>query len=201
MRIKASGSFRRYFYHGPALGDDDLLARLTRLRFQDIDQQPTAAYAGWITLRSLVDTHFDDEIWRAHYACFALRIDRKRLPKNALKVRMLERLRAEPGKANQQRKRELKDQIIAELMPRLVPATSAHQVLWDRRRGEVYLGTTADDDHLQFLNLFRETFDTSLIPVVPATLADRISLAPALKARLGTLMPSTLIETAQGDAA
>src|SRR5215510_14923761 len=89
MRIKATGSFRRYFYHGPAVADDELLARLARLRFQDIDQQPSAAYAGWITLRSLVDTHFDDEIWRAHYACFALRIDRKRLPKNALKVRML----------------------------------------------------------------------------------------------------------------
>ncbi|MFO0984034.1 MAG: recombination-associated protein RdgC [Planctomycetota bacterium] len=202
MRIKASGSFRRYYYEGPALDDAEVLNHLARLRFRSIDHAHDAAVgAGWVTLRSPVDTHFDGDVWHGTHACFAVRIDRKRLPKNALKVRLLERLMVEKGKLNPQRKREIKDEILAELMPRLVPATSWHQVLWDRKHGVVYFASTSEEDNRQFLSLFRESFDAALLPLLPAMLAERVPLPPMMKGRLTTLVPTSLIEAAQETAA
>jgi hypothetical protein len=205
MRVRASGSFRRYAIDPRAVDGGvkrlreepaSLAKKLHGQRFRSIDHAGSeVSSVGWSRSDGTVPREFDgEEAWLADVMAVALRIDRKRLPPGALRVRRMEAEAAERRNVGERiapaRRREIADKIEAELVARVVPATALHAMLWSSTRGELLLNTTADPANVAFRALFRETFGGSLEPLVTATLAER--LAPGRK--LPELAPALFIE-------
>src|SRR6185369_2041015 len=175
MRVRASGSFRRYSADGRAVAGglaklrDDAAALEMRFhgqRFRSIDQAGSAVSSvGWTRGDGTVPARFDaDELWLAGKLLVgALRIDKKQLPSGALRVRRMEAEAAERRNAGERiapaRRREIVEKIEGELMARMVPSTAVHQMLWRAETGELLLNATSESANVAFRALFRETFE------------------------------------------
>jgi hypothetical protein len=188
MRVRASGSFRRYAVDPRAieggarkLRDDGgaLEKRLHSNRFQSIDQAGSeVASAGWCRGDGTVPRQFvAEDHWLGPVLAAALRIDRKKLPAGALRVRRMEAEAAERRSVGERiapaRRRELADKIESELVGRCVPSTALHTMLWSVERGELLLQTTAESSNASFRALFAETFGSPPEPLTTASLALR----------------------------
>jgi len=205
MRVRPTGSFRRYFVdpRGIAGGATRLREevgalekRLHAKRFRSIDQAGSEiSSVGWCRADGVVPHKFDgEEAWLAKALVAALRIDRKKLPGGALRVRRMEAEAAERRSVGERiapaRRREIAEKIESDLTARMVPSTAIHQMIWRPDRGELLLNTTADPANVAFRALFRETFELALEPLVTATLAARL----AGEKRIAELTPALFLE-------
>jgi len=206
MRVRASGSFRRYLADGRAVAGglaklrDDAAALEKRFhgqRFRSIDQAGSAVSSvGWTRGDGTVPARFDaGELWLAHKLLVgALRVDRKQLPSGALRVRRMEAEAAERRNAGERiapaRRREIVEKIEGELMARMVPSTAIHQMLWRAETGELLLNATSESANVAFRALFRETFEVAPEPLVTATLAARV----AGEKKIAGLVPAVFTE-------
>jgi len=206
MRVRASGTFRRYSADGRAVAGglaklrDDAAALEKRFhgqRFRSIDQAGSAVSSvGWTRGDGTVPARFDAaELWLAHKLLIgALRVDRKQLPSGALRVRRMEAEAAERRNAGERiapaRRREIVEKIEGELMARMVPSTAIHQMLWRAEAGELLLNATSESANVAFRALFRETFEVAPEPLVTATLAARL----AGEKKIAGLVPAVFTE-------
>ncbi len=113
-----------------------------------------------------------------------MRVDKKRLPSNAVRVRMAEALSEMGGKVAPSAKKELKEQIEKELLTRTVPSTMVVDVYWRPRDDTLLLSSTAVAVHDQFTQLFRETFGVSPMAATPTPLAERKGAPQVTRDRL-----------------
>jgi hypothetical protein len=207
MRVRPSGSFRRYFVDPRAVQGgatrlreeiSALEKRLHSHRFRSIDQAGSeVASVGWCRPDGVVPHKFDgEEAWLAKVLVASLRIDRKKLPGGALRVRRMEAEAAERRAVGERiapaRRREIAKKIEGELIVRMVPSTAILQMAWRPDLGQLLLNTTADPANVAFRALFRETFDLALEPIVTATLAARLAGAK----RIEEAAPATFAEGA-----
>jgi hypothetical protein len=204
MRVRPSGSFRRYFVDPRGIGGATRLReevgalekRLHAQRFRSIDGAASEIDSvGWCRADGVVPHRFDgEEAWLGKALVASLRIDRKKLPGGALRVRRMEAETAERRQVGERiapaRRREIREKIESELATRMVPSTAIHQMVWRPDRGELLFASTADPANVAFRALFRETFDLAAEPVVTATLAARLAGAK----RVGELAPALFIE-------
>jgi hypothetical protein len=206
MRVRASGSFRRYSADVRAVAGglaklrDDAAALEKRFhgqRFRSIDQAGSAVSSvGWTRGDCTVPARFDaDELWLARKLLIgALRVDRKQLPSGALRVRRMEAEAAERRNAGERiapaRRREIVEKIEGDLMARMVPSTAIHQMLWRAETGDLLLNATSESANVAFRALFRETFEVAPEPLVTATLAARL----AGEKKVAELVPAVFAE-------
>ncbi|MEW6747047.1 MAG: recombination-associated protein RdgC, partial [Planctomycetota bacterium] len=199
MRIKISGSQRRYFVDDLRLTPADawLEAKLHEHRFRSIDRAANAIEsAGWVTLGIPSATRFGlEEIWYDDFLCLGLRVDRKRLPANALRVRLLELLDAERssqglGSVARDRRQELRDKLESELFKRAIPSTQLYQVVWAAARGELFFSSTSESANSAFVTLFSRTFGRTPVPAFPGLAAKRAELPAAHRRRLSQVVPA-----------
>lgn len=215
MRVRPSGSFRRYFVDPRGLEGGAtrlreetgaLEKRLHLRRFKSIDQAGSeVASTGWCRSDGVVPHRFDgEEAWLAKVLVASLRIDRKRLPSGALRVRRMEAEAAERRQVGERiapaRRREIAERIEGELVTRMVPSTAIHQMAWRPDRGELLLNTTADPGNVAFRALFRETFDLALEPIVTATLAARLAGRRIEEARPASFADGGVVAVGEGPA-
>ncbi len=204
MRVRASGSFRRYTiqsgHSGTSGGADvELVRRLHENRFRSIDHAGSeVSSVGWCRPDGTVPRQFDeDDLRLGEVVALALRIDRKRLPAGALRIRRREAEAAERREVGERiapaRRREIADKIETELVARMVPSTAVHPLLWHGGRRELLVGTTSDPANVSARALFRETFEASIEPLVTATLAPRLA-PPEAAIGLGGLAPATFTQ-------
>lgn len=174
MPVRPTGSFRRYIVElAPALDDPELYERIREHRFRSIDEQPVAeASVGWVTSGTMASSDFRPEsVLFGPVLRLGLRIDRKRLPANAMKVRLSEALQQMGGRVARSARAKLKEEIEKELLGRTVPATALHNVFWRPADRAVLLSTTSQGVHDQFCTLFRETFSVTPEAATPTPLA------------------------------
>ena len=180
MKVKLSGSFRRYHADPQSCEldadplQDGLAAALQQNRFRSIDG-PTAEKesVGWTSLEGLVPASFEDfNPWLGKVLVLGLRVDVKRVPAGALKVRRLEREAAERGAVGDRilpdRRREILEELEGELLSRQVPNTSVAQVVWNTQTGHLLFSATGEALNIAFRAIFRETFGRAVELVVPA---------------------------------
>jgi len=211
MRVRASGSFRRYAVDPRGIEGgvkrlrDDAAALAKRLhaqRFRSIDQAGSeTSSCGWSRIDGTVPRDFGaEDPWLGTVLAVALRIDRKRLPPGALRVRRMEAEAAERRAAGERiapgRRREIAEKLEGELIARVVPSTALHAMLWDAWRGELLLNSAADPANVAFRALFRATFGAAIDPLVTATLATR--LAPGRKP--AAIAPAAFVDGAAAPA-
>ena len=175
MAIRPSGSFRRYLVPGvrPAPTDESLYEELRENRFRSIDDAPIAdPSVGWVSTGTFSSTDFRPEtVFLGPVARLRMRVDRKRLPSNAVKVRLAEAVNEMGGKVARSAKNELKLEIEKELLSRTVPATALFEVYWRPREEMLLFSSTSAQAHDQFSNLFRHTFGVAPQPASPTPTA------------------------------
>ncbi len=205
MRVRASGTFRRYYvdlrgFEGGArrLRDDGeaLEKRLQAQRFRSIDQAGSEVNSvGWCRGDGTTPRGFvAEDQWLGKVFGATLRIDQKKLPAGALRVRRMEAEAAERREAGERippaRRREIVEKLEAELMARMVPSTALYSMYWLPERGQLLLNASADAANVAFRALFRETFELAPEPVPTATLAGQLISAK----KLADLAPAIFVD-------
>ncbi len=193
MAIRPTGSFRRYLVPGlsPAPDDVDLYERLREHRFRSIDDAPVAEPSvGWVATGSFGSTDFRPEtVFLGPVLRLRMRVDRKRLPSNAVRVRLAEAVAEIGGKVARSAKNELKQEIERELLARTVPATALFEVYWRPREETLLFSSTSAQAHDAFSNLFRHSFGVAPQAATPTPLAVRVGAPDVTVERLMRLSP------------
>lgn len=177
MALRPSGSFRRYLTPGfrPKSDDDELYEKIRAQRFRAIDDQPVATpSSGWVAALSFASSDFRPEtVFFGSVIRLRIRIDVKKLPANAVKLRVHEAVREAGGKVAQAAKAKIREDIEKELLGRMVPSTKLVDVFWKPQEQVLLLAATSKAAHETFSELFKKTFSHNAVPATPFELAER----------------------------
>lgn len=178
MALRPSGSFRRYLTPGfrPKSDDDEIYEKLRAQRFRSIEDQPVATpSSGWVAALSFASSDFRPEtVFFGAVVRLRIRIDVKKLPANAVKLRVYEAIRESGGKVAQAAKTKLREEIEKELLGRTVPSTKLIDVFWRPQEQVLLLAATSSAMHEIFSELFKKTFSHNAVAATPIELAERL---------------------------
>lgn len=194
MPVRASGSFRRYLVPDlkPSPDDARFFEKVRSQRFKSIDDQATVEPSiGWVAPRSFGSSDFrPDNLFLGKVVLLRLRIDRKKLPTNAVKVRLGEALAGIGGKVAKAAKDKLRAEIEEELLKRTIPSTAVFDVYWRSQEGSVLLSSTAAAAHDAFAVLFKKTFGAIPEAAAPTPLSLKLGASLDKLHRLAPLSPA-----------
>ena len=188
MDIRPMGSFRRFETADKVdLSAEEIVKRLEKRRFLPLggpgDGSPGAVEEterwGWITLEHLFDVKFAiEKVVLDPYVCFALRIDKRKIPQNImrafLKIEEMAHVNATGKKPGPAKRRELREKVKLDLMAKVLPAAASYQVIWNMAEGLVFFGAPSDAVAEKFVTQFEDTFDVTLIAQTPRHLGLRL---------------------------
>lgn len=178
MALRPSGSFRRYLTPGfrPKSDDDRIYEKLRENRFKAIDDQPVATPSfGWVAAQSFASSDFRPEtVFFGPVIRLRIRVDSKKLPPNAVKLRLHEAIRESGGKVATSAKTKLREEIEKELLSRTVPGTKLIDVFWRPMDQVLLLAATSNAAAEVFTALFKKTFGHNAMPALPIELAERL---------------------------
>src|SRR5262245_24582440 len=198
MPLRPSGSFRRYLTPGIRVRQDDdrLYEKLREHRFRPIDDQPVATPSfGWVSPRSFAASDFRPEtVFFGPVVLLRIRIDVKKIPGNAVKLRLHEALSKVGGKVARSAKDKLREEIEKELLERTVPATKLLDAFWRPADQVLLLAATAAAAHDVFTILFKKTFGSTPEPATPFAVAERLVAKEIGSDRLRRLAPFAVAE-------
>jgi len=188
----AMGATRYRVVNPPAeLDRDDLLVRLNDAAFKEPFSQAEAGETiGWVNIHNLCVYQFDPEdTCYTQYLCFSLRVDNKRLPAKLLKARVELDAQAwmrERGadRIPSQVKRELKEQLELQLLPRQLPSVTAHDVCWDLKAHKVWFFSASRKANESFRQRFGQTFNLDLAPIAVMGAVHKHAMAEQWRHRL-----------------
>lgn len=142
---------------------------------------------GWVLAHDLLDARFDDfNRWLYDdWLVFALRVDRKRLPKKlfaATVQRRCDRWCAERGVEHCPAavREELSDALSAEWYARALPTVAVTEAAWSLSGRSVWLGSLSDAVADRFRKRFLRTFGFAPIPSSPLDWLDAEGVAALL---------------------
>jgi DNA recombination-dependent growth factor C len=189
MDIRPMGTFRRFeTAERVDLSAEEVVKRLEKRRFLPLDAAASGGAEssleeserfGWITLVHLFDTRFTiEKVFQDPYAAWALRIDKRKIPqalvKAHLKIREIAHEEATGKRVGPKRRKELREEVKRELASKVLPASTAVQVVWNPNAGIVWLGNASEAVAEKFVRQFEDTFDVTLIPQTPRHLGLRL---------------------------
>lgn len=169
-----------------------LVELLARNAFEGrLDGARKTETSGWVTLDNLLDVEFTvEEAYHAPYLSFALRTDRKAIPPALLRALVARRAREllrdtglerlPPGQRD-----EIREEIEAEYLPRILPNVSLVEVCWNLQRDVVMILNPTEIATSRVRKHFSATFSRALVPLDTARLAlagpDRAARAASLQ--------------------
>ncbi len=202
MALRPSGSFRRYLTLGfrPKSDDDRIYEKLRENRFRAIDDQPVATPSfGWVTAQSFASSDFRPEtVFFGPVMRLRIRVDTKKLPANAVKLRLHEAIRGSGGKVAASAKTKLREEIEKELLGRTVPGTKLIDVFWRPQEQVLLLAATSNAAADVFVELFKKTFGHNAVAASPIELAERLVGKEVGMDRLKRLSPFRVVAAGTG---
>lgn len=144
---------------------DDVGHALRQKRFVSFQNKTDSMATGWVELDDYQETDFEF-VKRDHLFAFAFRRDKRTIPASVMKMHLRKKEREflsnNPSfqRVPRTKKDELRENIIAELLPKVLPTMSVIDVLWDVRTGVVTAYTTSLSQLDDLAELFRETFNS-----------------------------------------
>jgi DNA recombination-dependent growth factor C len=199
MEIRPFATFRRF-----ELAErwewkiEETLKRLEKKKFLPLDAaHEETERAGWITLEHLFDTRFEiEKIYRDPYLCFALRIDRRKIPANLLrahaKIEEQAQRNATGKPVGPAKRREIREQVREMLTAKVLPSAASYPVVLAPNRGMVWFSNAGQKAGEAFVAHFEETFEIALIPQTPRHLALRTTRGDA--EAIDRAVPATFAE-------
>lgn len=162
--LRRGGSASVYFIDGslPSLHDGALSAALLKQRFRSIEDAASEEESvGWVSpadpsgdsfVVSEIELEGEAGLW------LQMRIDRKRLPQRWVGIRRIAAEREAGRRLSGKERKELKEALADELLPRILPTVQVVDVLIDARGQRALLFAGSRGAREAFAKLFRNTF-------------------------------------------
>lgn len=164
--FRKSGSFVAFTWSGKVLDprSDEFAVALAWQRFRTIDTAASEEVsAGWVTPEDPSGNQFAlEELDAGPATWLRVRVDTKRLPKAQVQMHLAAAARAKGKPLNARERRELKDNLCEQLLPRVIPSTVSIDALLFHERRRVLLFAGSKSARETFGKLFFESFGVPL---------------------------------------
>lgn len=166
--IRRSGTIAAFTYsNGPDFDSSELSQQLGKARFRHIDLAATEEVsAGWVTPGDPSGNTFeldDMDAWSARW--LRVRVDAKKLPAERVKQRFAEWARAHGKKPTAKQRREIKDELAGEILPKMLPTSKSFDVLVYPSQQVVLVFAAGKAGRETACKLWRESFGSDLEPL------------------------------------
>lgn len=198
--LAGSASFTRFTVEGevPENFWDFVAQRVAEHSFQDIDETIDEYSVGWVSVADMFDSEFAFSSYAAgDYVVLSLRIDERKVSPAVLRkftTKEEARLRQEQGVRRLSRnvRLEIKERIRAEMVRKSPPIPAVYDLCWNLSENTLLFFSNSRKALALLEDLFRETFELSLIMQIPWNNALQLT-DPATAEKLAELQPAVFI--------
>ena len=198
--LSGSASFTRFTVEGevPENFWDFVAQRVTEHSFQDIDDTIDEHSIGWVSVVDMFDSDFAFSSYAAgDYVVLSMRVDERKCSPAVLRkftAKEESRLKQEQGVRRLSRnvRLEIKERIRAEMVRKSPPIPAVYDLCWNLSNNTLLFFSNSRKALALLEDLFRETFELSLIMQIPWNNALQLT-DPAIAERLADLQPAILI--------
>jgi hypothetical protein len=191
--IRKSGGVVPFFWQGKILDprDDAFAEALSPQRFRTIENAASEETSiGWVTPADPTGDSFAIEDLDGGIGTWLrFRIDKKSMPMKWLQIHRDAAEKARGKKLSAKERRELKEDLMDQLLPRVLPTITLVDALLFHERKTVLLFATSKSAKEAFAKLFFETFTVQLETADPLQSGLRSDLNPDQKHALERLEP------------
>ncbi|MCK5943182.1 MAG: recombination-associated protein RdgC [Planctomycetes bacterium] len=191
--IRKSGGVVPFYWQGKILDprDDDFAEALATQRFRTIENAASEEVStGWVTPADPTGDSFAVEDLDGGVGTWLrFRTDKKSMPMKWLQIHRDAAEKARGKKLSAKERRELKEDLMDQLLPRVLPTISLVDALLFHERKTVLLFATSKSAKEAFAKLFFETFTVQLETADPLQSGLRADLSPDQKHALERLEP------------
>ena len=198
--LSGSASFTRFTVEGevPENFWDFVAQRVTEHSFQDIDDTIDEHSIGWVSVVDMFDSDFAFSSYAAgDYVVLSMRVDERKVSPAVLRkftAKEESRLKQEQGVRRLSRnvRLEIKERIRAEMVRKSPPIPAVYDLCWNLSNNTLLFFSNSRKALALLEDLFRETFELSLIMQIPWNNALQLA-DPATAEKLADLQPALLI--------
>ncbi len=198
--VKGAASFVRFSVEGdlPDNPWDYIAERITAYSFVDIDDTYEEESLGWVSVTNMFDTDFNFASYAAgNYVTLSMRLDERKVPAAIIKkfvTKEEERVKKEKEipKIPRAMKLEIKERIETQLMRKALPVPSVFDLCWNLENSTLLFFSTNKKAQSLLEDLFRETFDLSIIQQIPYICGEHL-LDEEEMDRLSTMSPDFFV--------
>ncbi len=191
--FRRSGSVIAWVIDGdiPDPGSPAFSAALAEHRFRTIETAASEEISiGWVSPGDPTGDSFEVEDRDLDLAVWLrFRVDQKKLPTTWLGIYRQAAEKAAGRKLNPRERRDLKDDLMQRMLPRVLPTVQFVDALYSRSNGRILLFATSQSKREQFGKLFFATFATNLIEADAHGLAIQLGLPREQLAYLEQVSP------------
>jgi DNA recombination-dependent growth factor C len=201
--LSSSLSINRYKVDGKLKTPitNTILEALKKFCIAEIDQEPSEQAIGWTSFRNPFRPDFEGSSFLiGTYLIFSLRIDKKSIPAKIIQKHCaLEEAKklSESGRdfLTRNEKKMIKEHVINVLSLRIPATPNVYDLFWDYEKGLLYFFSNLKSANEALENLFRQSFDLTLIRLFPYSMAYLMDgLSASQKDALLKLTPSSFTE-------
>lgn len=182
-----------YFWQGKIVDPrgDEFAEHLSLQRFRTIENAASEEVSvGWVTPADPTGDNFSPEDLDGGIGTWLrFRIDKKSMPMKWLQIHRDAAEKARGKKLSAKERRELKDDLMDQLLPRVLPTITLVDALLFEERKTVLLFATSKSAKEAFTKLFFESFSIQLEPADPLQSGMRSDLSEADKRTLERVNP------------
>lgn len=198
--LAGSASFTRFTVEGevPENFWDFVAQRVAEHSFQDIDDTIDEYSVGWVSVADMFDSEFAFSSYAAgDYVVLSMRMDERKVSPAVLRkftTKEEARLRQEQGVRRLSRnvRLEIKERIRAEMVRKSPPIPAVYDLCWNISNNTLLFFSNSRKALALLEDLFRETFELSLIMQIPWNSALQLT-DPATAEKLADLQPASFI--------
>ncbi|RWX47753.1 putative exonuclease, RdgC [Candidatus Electrothrix marina] len=198
--LSGSASFTRFTVEGevPENFWDFVAQRVTEHSFQDIDDTIDEHSIGWVSVVDMFDSDFAFSSYAAgDYVVLSMRVDERKCSPAVLRkftAKEESRLKQEQGVRRLSRnvRLEIKERIRAEMVRKSPPIPAVYDLCWNLSNNTLLFFSNSRKALALLEDLFRETFELSLIMQIPWNNALQLTDS-ATAEKLADLQPALLI--------
>ena len=180
VSIRRGGGVIAFFWQGklPDLQEEEFAQALADRRFRTIENAASEETSvGWVTALDPTGDSFAVEDMDAGSATWLrMRIDTKKMPTKWLQIHRTSAEKAAGRKLSARERRELKDDLMDKLLPRVLPTINFVDALLYPDRKTLLLLSTSKSTIEHFHKLFFETFHVPLERCDPLSLGMRTGI-------------------------
>jgi DNA recombination-dependent growth factor C len=173
--LTGSASMTRFSVVGdlPESFWDFAAERIAAHRFKDIDDTLDEFSIGWVSVADMFDTDFAYSSYAAgDFVVLTMRVDERKvspavLKKYVMKEEELIKKEKQVNRLSRAARMEIKERIHAELMRKSFPVPSTYDLCWNLTDNTLLFFSTSKKAMALLEDLFKETFNLSLILQIP----------------------------------
>jgi hypothetical protein len=198
--LSGTASFTRFTVEGEVPDNfwDFIAEQVVAHSFQDIDDTMDEYSIGWVSVANMFDSDFAYGSYAAgDYVVLSMRVDERKVAPAVLKkftMKEEERIKRERElpRLGRNVRLEIKERIRAELVRKSAPVPVVYELCWSLSDNTLLFFSTSRKALALLEDLFRDTFDLSLVLQIPWNSALHLADEDVI-ARLDDLSPALLI--------